>query len=219
MTQINMAADQRLTVYLIRHGETLWNREGRCQGVTDVPLTEKGYRQAHAITTALAEKPLSLLLSGPLQRTRETAAIIAESHGLSVETREELREWNQGELEGLTGVELLGNHRAYFERWFQDPAGAAPPGGEPLRALQDRAWPVIDSLRERALNGPVAVVSHTMTIGTIICAALGLDLAHIHRLKLDVASRSTITFAPFGLFSAWVLTSLNDRSHLADDLR
>jgi probable phosphoglycerate mutase len=49
MTQINMAADQRLTVSLIRHGETLWNREGRCQGVTDVPLTEKGYRQAHAI--------------------------------------------------------------------------------------------------------------------------------------------------------------------------
>ncbi len=219
MTQINMAADQRLTVSLIRHGETLWNREGRCQGVTDVPLTEKGYRQAHAIAKALAGKPLSLVLSGPLQRTRETAAIIAEPHGLSVETREELREWHQGELEGLTGAELLSNHRAYFERWFQDPAGVAPPGGETLRSLQDRAWPVINSLREHALNGPVAVVSHTMTIGTIICTALGLDLAHIHRLKLDVASRSTITFAPFGLFSAWVLTSLNDRSHLADDLR
>lgn len=213
-----MAQNRRLTIYLIRHGETLWNREGRCQGVTDVPLTEKGYRQAHAIADAFARKPLSLVLSGPLQRTRETAAIIAESQGLSVETREELREWNQGELEGLTGAELLSNHRAYFERWFQDPAGAAPPGGETLQSLQDGAWPVIESLRERALNGPVAVVSHTMTIGTILCAALGLDLAHIHRLKLDVASRSTITFAPFGLFSVWVLTGLNDRNYLTDDL-
>lgn len=217
-----MADDRRLTVYLIRHGETLWNREGRCQGVTDVPLTEKGYCQARAIAKALAEKPLSLILSGPLQRTRETAAIIAESHGLSVETREELREWHQGDLEGLTGPELLANHRAYFERWFHDPAGTAPPGGETLQSLQDHAWPVIESLRERPLNGPVAVVSHTMTIGTIICAALGLNLAHIHRLKLDVASRSTITFAPFGLFSAWVLTGFNDchhLPHLVDDPR
>jgi len=212
-----MAQDRRLTVYLIRHGETLWNREGRCQGVTDIPLTEKGYRQAHAIAKALAEKPLSLILSGPLQRTRETAAIIAASQGLPVETRAELREWHQGELEGLTGPELLANHRPYFKRWFQDPARAAPSGGETLQALQAGAWPVIESLRERALDGPVAVVSHTMTIGTIICAALGLNLAHIHRLKLDVASRSTITFAPFGLFSAWVLTSLNDCHHLTKE--
>ncbi len=186
--------------------------------MTDIPLTEKGYRQAHAIANAFAGKRLGLVLSGPLQRTRETAAVLAESQGLSVETREELREWNQGDLEGLTGAELLGNHRAYFERWFQDPAGAAPPGGETLRSLQERAWPVIDSLRERTLSGPVAVVSHTMTIGTIICAALGLNLAYIHRLKLDLASRNTITFAPFGLFSAWVLTGLNDRSHLTDEL-
>jgi len=213
-----VATDHRFTVYLIRHGETLWNREGRCQGVTDIPLIEKGYRQVHAIANAFAGKRLGLVLSGPLQRTRETAAVLAESQGLSVETREELREWNQGDLEGLTGAELLGNHRAYFERWFQDPAGAAPPGGETLRSLQERAWPVIDSLRERTLSGPVAVVSHTMTIGTIICAALGLNLAHIQRLKLDLASRNTITFAPFGLFSAWVLTGLNDRSHLTDEL-
>jgi broad specificity phosphatase PhoE len=214
-----MAPDRRLTVYLIRHGETLWNLEGRCQGVTDIPLTEKGYRQAHAIAKALAEKPLSLVLSGPLQRTRETAAIIAASQGLSLETRTELREWHQGELEGLTGPELLANHRTYFQRWFQDPAGAAPPGGETLQSLQARAWPVIEGLRERALDSPVAVVSHTMTIGTIICAALGLDLAYIHRLRLDIASRSTIRFAPFGLFSAWVLTGLNDCHHLTKDLR
>jgi broad specificity phosphatase PhoE len=210
---------QRLTVYLIRHGETWWNREGRCQGVTDIPLTDKGYRQARAIAAALADKPLSAILSSPLQRGKETAAIIAERHGLAVEVREELREWNQGELEGLTGAELLGNHRAFFQRWFQDSAGTAPPGGEPLQTLQMRAWPVIDSLRERGLNGPVAVVSHTMTLGTIICAALGLELANIHRLKLDLASRSTITFSPFGLFSAWVLTALNDRHYLVDDLR
>jgi broad specificity phosphatase PhoE len=213
-----MTQDHRLTVYLIRHGETFWNREGKCQGVTDVPLTEKGYRQAQSIAAALREKPLSLVLSSPLTRARETAVIIAEAHGLTVETATALQEWNQGELEGLAGAQLLRDYRAFFEYWFQDPAGTPPPGGEPLQALQERAWPVVDRLRERALNGPIAVVSHTMTIGTILCAALGLDLAYIHRLRLELASRSTIQFAPFGLFSAWVLTALNDRNHLTDDL-
>jgi broad specificity phosphatase PhoE len=212
-----MTKEQKLTVYLIRHGETLWNREGRCQGVTDTPLTDKGRLQAHALAAALAEKPLSLVLSSSLQRGKETAAIIAQKHGLSVELRDELQEWNQGRLEGLTGAELLDQHQTYFARWRNDPANASPPGGEPLRDLQARAWPVIDGLRKRTLSGPVAVVSHSMTLSTILCAALGLDLANIHRLKLDIASRSTITFSPFGLSAAWVLTSLNDRHHLAGE--
>jgi len=209
-----MAREQPLTIYLIRHGETLWNREGRCQGVTDIPLTDTGRQQAQAIAAALAEKPLSLVLSSSLQRARETAAIIVRRRRLPVELRNELQEWNQGELEGLTGAELLSQHQPYFARWRQDPANATPPGGEPLQDLQTRAWPVIDSLRERVLVGPVAVISHSMTLSTILCAALGLDLSNIHRLKLDIASKSTIAFSPFGLFSAWVLTSLNDCHHL-----
>jgi broad specificity phosphatase PhoE len=212
-----MRNDRPLTVYLIRHGETLWNREGRCQGVTDVPLTEKGIEQAHAIAHTLANKPLRLVLSSSLQRGKDTAAIIARPHGLQVETRDELQEWNQGKLEGLTGAELLSQHQTYFERWRRNPATEAPPEGEALATLQSRAWPVIDKLRDLALDGPVAVVSHSMTLSTILCAALGLDLANVHRLKLDVASRSTITFAPLGLFSTWVVTSLNDRSHLKEE--
>jgi hypothetical protein len=56
-----------------------------------------------------------------------------------------------------------------------------------------------------------------MTLAAIICAALDLDLAHVHRMKLDLASKSVLTFTPFGLFSSWVLTSLNDRHHLTAD--
>jgi broad specificity phosphatase PhoE len=180
-------------------------------------LTEKGIQQACTIASLFAAKPVSRILSSPLQRAKTTAEIIAQRHRLSVETYDELREWHQGELEGLTGPELLNNHGEYFRRWFQDPLGAAPPGGEPLRKLQQRAWPVIDQLREHRLSGPVVVVSHTMTLAAIICAALGLDLAHVHRMKVDLASKSTLTFTPFGLFSSWVLTSLNDRHHLTAD--
>jgi broad specificity phosphatase PhoE len=213
-----MGTNRRVTVYLIRHGETIWNREGRCQGIADIPLTDKGHQQAEAIAHSLRNTSLSRVLASPLQRSQQTATIIAQSQGLALETHEALREWHQGDLEGLTGAELLKNHQAYFQCWFQDPAEAAPPRGESLRVRQTHAWPVIDQLREHTTEGPIAVVSHTMTLATIICAALNLDLAHVHRLKLDLASKSTLTFTPFGLFSSWVLTSLNDRNHLTGDL-
>ena len=215
---LHMPTGKRVTVYLVRHGETFWNRESRCQGVTDIALSDKGYQQAHALTKVFSEKPLSLVLTSPLQRSRETAAIIAKPHNLSIEIHDGLREWNQGILEGLTGTALLRDHQEYFQRWFQDPARTAPPGGESLQMLQSRAWPVIDCLRERTLDNPIVVVSHTMSIATILCAALSLDLAQVHRFRIDLASKSVLTFTPLGLFSSWVLTSLNDRHHLIGDL-
>ena len=72
-----MANDKPLTVYLIRHGETAWNKEGRCQGVTDIPLTETGRRQARAVANTLERIPLCRILTSPLQRARETARGIA----------------------------------------------------------------------------------------------------------------------------------------------
>ena len=214
-----MTTDRPLTVHLVRHGETEWNRDGRCQGVTDIPLTEKGRRQAEALDQVFANKQPSLILSSPLQRAHETASRIAQSHGFPPEAVPALQEWNQGELEGLTGAQLLGDHTEFFHRWQEDPAHTPPPGGETLHVLQSRAWPIIDQLRQRAHDGPVVVVSHTMTIATILCAALGLDLGNIHHLKIDLASRSTIVFSQFGLFSLWRLVSLNDCYHLGDGLR
>ncbi len=214
-----MATKRPLSVYLVRHGETEWNRDGRCQGVTNIPLTAKGIQQAEALGQVFAGKRLSLILSSPLQRAQETATRIAKPHGLSFETVPALQEWDQGDLEGLTGAQLLSDHTKFFHCWQQDPAETPPPGGETLQVLQRRAWPIIDQLRDRTCDGPVVVVSHTMTIATILCAALGLDLGNIHHLKIDLASRSTIVFSQFGLFSLWRLVSLNDCYHLDDGLR
>lgn len=214
-----MATDRPLTVHLVRHGETEWNRDGRCQGITDIPLTEKGRQQAETLGRVFVTKRPSLILSSPLQRAHDTAVRIAQPHGLPIETIAALQEWDQGDLEGLTGAQLLSDHTTFFHRWQQDPALTPPPGGETLQALQSRAWPIINQLRERIFDGPIVVVSHTMTIATILCAALGLGLGNIHHLKIDLASRSTIAFSQFGMFSLWRLVSLNDRHHLDDGLR
>ena len=210
-----------LTVYLIRHGETDWNEEGRCQGVTDIPLNGKGIRQAQAVTKAFENEPIHHILTSPLQRARDTADMLATQHGLTLEHFDALKEWNQGELEGLTGPQLMKEYPGFFERWLADPAGTAPPGGEPLQDLQERAWPIIDSLRQQdreEITGPIVVVSHTLTSAVIVCAAVGLDLAHVHRLKIDLASISSLVFTEFGPFAMWRLASLNDRYHLPAEL-
>jgi len=215
-----MSNQNPLTVYLIRHGETAWNEEGRCQGVTDIPLTEKGRRQARAVANALERKPICRILTSSLQRARDTAALIAQAHTVSPECYEELKEWDQGRLEGLTGPELMQDYPGFFERWLADPAGTAPPGGEPLRVVQQRAWPILDQLRQHdELTGPVVVVSHTLTIAVMLCVALGLDLAQVHRLKIDLASISSLIFTEFGPFAMWRLATLNDRHHLSAELR
>ena len=216
-----MSSQQPLTVYLIRHGETAWNEEGRCQGVTDIPLTDKGRRQARAVAKALERQPIGRILTSPLLRARDTAALIAQSHALSLECYDELKEWDQGSLEGLTGPELMQDYPGFFERWLADPAGTAPPGGEPLSAVQQRAWPILDRLRQHdphELTGPVVVVSHTLTTAVMLCAALGLDLAQVHRLKIDLASISRLIFTEFGPFAMWRLAALNDRHHLPAEL-
>lgn len=81
-----MATDRPLTVHLVRHGETEWNRDGRCQGASDIPLTEKGMQQAEALGQVFASKRLSRILSSPLRRAQETASRIATPHGLTFET-------------------------------------------------------------------------------------------------------------------------------------
>ena len=126
-----------LTVHLVRHGETEWNRDGRCQGVTDIPLTAKGLEQAEAVAGTFTDKRPGLVLSSPLQRALETARRIAKPHGLGCETVAALREWDQGELEGLTGAQLLGEHTAFFHRWQQDPASYPTAGRRDLADLAE----------------------------------------------------------------------------------
>lgn len=144
-----------LSVHLVRHGETGWNRDGRCQGITDIALTAEGLEQAGTLGHSFAAKRPDLILSSPLQRALETARRIAAPHGLACQPVAALRKWDQGALEGLTGARLLSDNTAFFHRWQQNPAHTPRPSGETLQAVQGRAWPVVDQVRERTVSGSV----------------------------------------------------------------
>jgi probable phosphoglycerate mutase len=137
-------------VFLIRHGETPWSLSGQHTGNTDMALTERGERQAARLGEVLRSQKFSAVLTSPLQRARRTCELAG--FGAIAQIDDGLREWNYGEYEGLTSVQI----RARRANWevFRDGC----PGGESPQQMQDRVDGVLARLR--ALTGTVAVFSH-----------------------------------------------------------
>jgi broad specificity phosphatase PhoE len=195
---------------LIRHGETVWNQEGRFQGFSDISLNARGEEQAGALARALRDVPLAAVFSSDLVRARRTAEVVAAEHGLTVHTDARLRELNQGRLEGKSMTALLSEEPELWKQWIKGPADVVMPGGESLRSLQGRAWTAVCDIRQLYTNHTVAIVSHNLASRAIICKALDLDLNRFRRLRIDTASLSEIHFPEYGP----VIVRLNDLNHL-----
>lgn len=116
-------------LFLFRHGETDWNREGRLQGHTDTPLNATGLAQAEALTERLRPHRLDAVVSSDLARALTTGRIVAEGLGVPLIREPGLREANIGEAEGLYWPEVKSRFgEALTERWFTDDDAAFPRG-------------------------------------------------------------------------------------------
>src|SRR5687768_17379924 len=124
-------------VVLIRHGETEWNRDQRIQGHLDVPLSERGLRQAERLAAWLAEEAPAAVLSSDLRRARVTAEVLAAGR-VPVVLEPRIREGRFGSFEGLTTAEIREAFPEEFRAWREDAVRHRPPGGETLEDLQER---------------------------------------------------------------------------------
>ncbi|MGH7046657.1 MAG: histidine phosphatase family protein [Stellaceae bacterium] len=126
---MEQGGDRRI-LFLFRHGETDWNREGRLQGHTDVPLNPTGLAQAEELARRLRPHRLDAVLSSDLSRALTTARIVAEALGLPLATDPGLRETSVGAAEGLIWADARARFGAELtERWYSD-GNVAFPGGE-----------------------------------------------------------------------------------------
>ena len=200
-----------MRLILIRHGETESNRERLALGREDVPLNERGRRQAAALAASLAGVPVAAVYSSPLCRAVETARPLAEARGLEVQVDEDLIEMAVGDLEGLSPQEMLERYGDFLRKWFSTQAGSLRmPGGESLQDVQDRAWAAIERLRERHPEETVVVVTHNFTIHAILCQVLGLPLASFRRLRHDLGAKAILEVRD----DRAIVISLNDTCHL-----
>ena len=206
-----------MQLILIRHGETAHNAEQLALGQEDVPLNERGLRQAQALAGLAHGSELGAIAavySSPLQRAVQTATPLAEALDLPVQVEHDLIEMDIGEVEGQTYAELRERYPDFLRVWRSDQLADAPmPGGESLRQVQDRAWAAIEGIRDRHGEESVAVVSHNFVLLTILCRALELPLAHFRRLRHDLAAVSVLDMTP----ERQTVLVLNDRCHLREE--
>ena len=125
-------------LYIIRHGETEWNSQGRIQGHTDIPLSEAGRQQAQYTAERLKNVNFDIAYSSDLSRTRETAEIILGKRNIEVNTLTSLREYNKGVFEGLTVEEYSQRYPDQYDASLINDLDFAPESGESIRDVSKR---------------------------------------------------------------------------------
>lgn len=158
------------TVYLARHGETDWNRAGRWQGATDIPLNDHGRAQARALAERLRALGVTLVHASDLSRAHETATIVAAELGVAFgEASARFRERSFGVFEGLTRVECEARWPAAWQAYMDDFRNA-PPDAEPAERVIERMRVGIARAAEGApgSEGTTLVVSHGASIRMLL---------------------------------------------------
>lgn len=162
-------------VYMVRHGATVLTAEDRFAGATNVQLSDEGREQTRRLSERLSREKISAVFASPLDRTVETASILAKPHKLEVQTRDGLREISHGRWEELTRREVEEKFPEEAAEWEKDPYTFAPVGGESGLGVTARALPVLIQLVREHPGENILVVSHKATIRLLLSSLLGFD--------------------------------------------
>ena len=199
--------------YLIRHGETEWNRTGKIQGHSDVSLSKYGRRQMKMLGTRLAGCAFSAVYASDLSRSVESADMIVEGRETSIETDSDLREFFYGEWEGLTLEEVEARTPKVFAQLMASGnSGFAAPGGEDSAQVLDRVRRFYARTLKRHDEGEnLLIVAHGGTLRALLVCLLDLTTDHFWRFRVDCGSLSVVNNHPNGR----VLETWNDTGHLS----
>lgn len=175
--------------YLIRHGETEWNRNNnRYCGRTDIPLTDTGTLQANNLAGVLQTLQLDLAVVSPMLRARQTAEPIVERLGLEMRIDDRLREIDFGEWEGLTQEEIERYFPRQWDKWLQDPMTAKAGGcGESATEVFDRMKGAILGEDNADTSRRILIVSHNTALRLFFVGTLGVSLAQYRKIEIDNA--------------------------------
>ncbi len=188
-----------MQIFLLRHGETRWNREGRCQGSSDIELNELGRRQAGEVAEHLSRRRIDAVYSSDLRRARQTAEIVGGPHDVAVRIEPDLRELDHGEMEGLTFVEVRERFAELIEQWRSRPVAVNLPGGERLLDLDRRVWSALDRIVESHDDGDaIVVVSHSFPILSVLCRISRTPLNEYRTFHLKPCDFSHVSYTRSG---------------------
>lgn len=202
-------------IWVVRHGETLWNTVRRVQGWEDIELNENGISQARALGLHLAQNlqathPVDAIYTSDLKRAHQTASIVAEAIGLTPAIETGVRERNFGVLQGLIFSTMAQHQPEAAKVWQSRDPEAELTGGETLGTFHRRVVQAIDAIAARHVGQRVIVVSHGGAMDIIWRHASQVDLQAPREAPLHNASLNRIKVSPEG----WQIINWGDVSHL-----
>lgn len=199
-------------IYLIRHGQTIWNEQRRMQGAKDSELTKLGIKETIALSKRVKDMKLDEVYSSPLGRTRQTKKLALGERKLPVTLLKEIQEMDFGILEGMVFEEASEKYPEVLDNLWNKPKLYVNETGESFEDVKkriERGLDIIDSSKVK----DIMVVSHGIIIGMIINMALGKGIESIwDRPVVRNTSMTTIKLNGQGL----ELVDLDDISHLEE---
>ncbi|MCZ6547548.1 MAG: histidine phosphatase family protein [Deltaproteobacteria bacterium] len=178
------------TIFLLRHGETAWNKQRRVMGRLEIPLNRKGISQANRIARLLPNLEIHAIYSSPLKRALDTAQILLEQNKIPMKIDPELTEVDFGRWEGYLFDDLVEDET--YRRFLRSPQKSAVPGGETIGDVQKRGLKAIQRAALEIPEGRLLFVSHGDVIRAILCHYLRVPLEEYRRLRIDNGSLSVL---------------------------
>ena len=198
----------------MRHGETVFNVEGRWQGQSDSPLTERGLAQARELARALAEESIAAIYSSDLGRAIDTAAEVAKLQQLAVTSDQRLREIDTGVWTGKGRAEITAEFPGGLETWATRPTSMRLPEGETLLEAQARALAFFAERMPAHADQTVVVISHGAIGQAILVNAIGGTVEDLWlKQRVDNCQISRLEWTPS---QGLTLIELSDVRHLED---
>lgn len=198
------------SVYLIRHGQTAWNREEIFRGRTDVPLNETGLREAALAGEYLKEVEVHAIYSSPLSRARETAEKIAEFRNIKVQLLDGIIDMSFGRWEGHPHQEIQKDYKELYRQWKEEPHRVKLPGGESLGEVRVRSMAALEEVIRLHPGKTLVLVSHRVINKVLICGILGIENSHFWQIGQDTTAINLIQFKN----GKYILSLLNETCHL-----
>ncbi len=201
-------------IFLVRHGETAWNKEGKFQGCTDINLSQEGILQAHLLKDVLKNN-FDFIYTSPLSRAVQTAEILCRNkEDIIPVTISALREINFGAWEGLTLTQIREQYPTEYMSWRTDETEGNLIGGDlTLRKASIRGKNAILNLAEKHAGRKIVIVAHGGIIKAGLIGIFDWKMTMYHRFFMG---NTSVTKLSIGSSQIPVLITLNDTRHLPE---
>ena len=198
-----------LKIYLIRHGETDFNKQGKEWGQpTETSLNEIGIKQSRKLAQRINEINLDKLFSSDLKRSLQTAEIVSKAMGIPIITDQRLREYDPGEADP-SSEKWIEKYR-WLLNLGMSKYDIRPFGGENIWDLIKRVKSFLDDLERE--NGIIVIISHSGVNSTLINLSQGREKDNFLNIKQDNACINILDF----MKGKWVIRTINDSDHITD---